>query len=332
MIQSRSVHSKDIASLMDSTSKIDSDIRRIERFYADFEMNYSLFALILALCLPEGKVNICMDRTEWQFGDKWHNILAITVQLGSTSIPIWIEVLDKSRGTSNYEERKEALKMVFKLLGRKRIRAFFADREFIGQEWMDYLLHNRVHFFIRLRNNQYLEYRGKRCQICKMLKGKQQALLDDVGIYQTRLSLGIFKSETDQKIIAILTNTTAKRSRKMYKKRWSIEVFFQSIKKRGFNLEQTHLQEPERLRKLIILASLAFVLSLAIGIYVHCKIKKIPIKNHGYKAVSYARKGIDTIREKLKLNQSIKRICNYLFDLISKCWHLYEQRLLIFVG
>ncbi|MEM1325107.1 MAG: hypothetical protein AAGI23_04085 [Bacteroidota bacterium] len=56
--------------------------------------------------------------------DKWHNILAITVQLGSTSIPIWVEVLDKSRGTSNCEERKAALKMVFKLLGRKRIRAF----------------------------------------------------------------------------------------------------------------------------------------------------------------------------------------------------------------
>ena len=32
MIQSRSVHSKDIASFMDSGVKIDSDIRRIERF------------------------------------------------------------------------------------------------------------------------------------------------------------------------------------------------------------------------------------------------------------------------------------------------------------
>ena len=81
-----------------------------------------------------------------------------------------------------------------------------------------------------------------------MLKGKTQALIDDVGIYENRLSLGIFKSETDQKIVAILTNTTAKRSRKMYKKRWSIEVFFQSIKKSGWNLDQTNMKGPERIR------------------------------------------------------------------------------------
>ncbi|MEM1324846.1 MAG: hypothetical protein AAGI23_02770 [Bacteroidota bacterium] len=172
-----------------------------------------------------------------------------------------------------------------------------------------------------------------------MLKGKKQGLFDDVGIYETRLSLGIFKSETDQKIVAILTNTTAKRSRKTYKERWSIKVFFQSIKKRGFNLERTHMKEPERIRKLMLLASLAFVLSLVIDIYVHLRIRKILIKKHsllrtlgGYKAVGYARKGIDTIRENLKLNQSIKRICNYLFDLIAKRWQLYQHQLLVFVG
>ncbi|MEM6699880.1 MAG: IS4 family transposase [Bacteroidota bacterium] len=332
MIQSRSVHSKDVASFMDSGVKIDSDIRRIERFYEGYIIDYKLFAMLLCLCIPQGRVNLCMDRTEWKFGDTWHNILAITVQFGSTSIPIWVEILDKSRGASNFEERKAALQMVFQLLGKKRIRAFFADREFIGPEWMDFLLLNHIHFFIRLRNNQYFEYHGKKRQICKMLNGKSQRLFDDIGIYDTRLSLGIFKAENGKDMVAILTNTTAKRSRKMYRKRWSIEVFFQSLKQRGFNLEQTHIKEHQRLRQLIIMASLAFVLCLAIGVYLHCKVKKIPLKKHGYKAVSFARRGLDFIRETFKFNRSAKRIFNQLLDSIFEQWTIYHAQLKKIVG
>src|SRR4030095_16695865 len=35
-----------------------------------------------------------------------------------------------------------------------------------------------------------------------------------------------------------------------YKKRWKIEVLFQALKSRGFNLEATHLKDEERLKTL----------------------------------------------------------------------------------
>ena len=58
------------------------------------------------------------------------------------------------------------------------------------------------------------------------------------------------KDKTPDQLL-LITNAKADKSvLEKYRKRWSIEVFFQCIKSRGFNLEKTHLTKPERLRKL----------------------------------------------------------------------------------
>src|SRR5215813_12010052 len=38
-----------------------------------------------------------------------------------------------------------------------------------------------------------------------------------------------------------------------YQKRWGIETLFAALKSRGFNLEDTHIQDPERLSRLLAL-------------------------------------------------------------------------------
>ena len=317
LIQSRSVHSSNIASYMATDAKIDSDIRKIERFYADFKLDDEFISFVLVFCLPKGKVNISMDRTDWKFGNKWRNILAVTVNSGKVGIPIWIEVLNKKRGTSNANERIDIMDKVLKVLGLERIIALYADREFIGQKWIDYLLEHGIHFFIRLRNNQQILYDGLTKSIEQILGNKTNLLLDNVFIYNTWLSLAIkaVKNNKDKDIIAVLTNTRANNAIKKYKKRWTIEVLFQSLKKRGFDLETTHLKKNDRVRKLFMLSSLAFALTYAVGSYVHYSIKKIPTKNHGYFSVSIFRKGLDTFREHFKLNISMCKIFKVLFKL-----------------
>lgn len=312
LIQSRSVHSSNIAAHMNTSAKIESDIRKIERFYENYGLDYEFVSLILVFCLPKGKVSISMDRTDWKFGNKWRNILAVTVNSGRVGIPIWVEVLDKKRGTSNALERIEVMDKVLKILGLKRIIALYADREFIGQKWIDYLLHKKIQFFIRLRNNQQITWNGECDSIKNILGNKANRLLNNVFIYNTWLSLAI-KKTGDGDIMAILTNTRAKNAIKKYKKRWTIEVLFQSLKKRGFDLESTHLKENARIRKLFMLSSLAFALAYAVGNYVHHCIKKITKKKHGYFSISIFRKGVNTIREYIKLNISMHQIFKELF-------------------
>jgi len=70
----------------------------------------------------------------------------------------------------------------------------------------------------------------------------------------------------------------------MYKKRWRIECFFQNVKKRGFNLEPTHLKDLDKLKKLVGLVSIAYAVVANIGLHTCLKGEGIPVKNHGYKA------------------------------------------------
>lgn len=57
----------------------------------------------------------------------------------------------------------------------------------------------------------------------------------------------------------------------LYKKRFkpgrrAIETFFSDQKSRGFNLQRSHLSEPERLAKLLIVTCLAYILCILAGV------------------------------------------------------------------
>lgn len=83
----------------------------------------------------------------------------------------------------------------------------------------------------------------------------------------------------------------------LYRNR-SIEVYFQSFKKRGFDLKVTHLRDPKKLKKLLVFTSL--VLCVNLGIFLHEKVKKIKVKKHGYKSKSFFRHGMNAIRKIIK--------------------------------
>jgi hypothetical protein len=90
-----------------------------------------------------------------------------------------------------------------------------------------------------------------------------------------------------------------------YRKRWTIESVFQAFKKRGFNLENTYLKSLVKLKKLVALVGIAYSIYVNMGIYEHQKVQKIKTKKHGYKAKSFARKGIDSIREVFREGQEL---------------------------
>jgi len=67
------------------------------------------------------------------------------------------------------------------------------------------------------------------------------------------------------------------------------------MKSSGFDIENTHLKDPERIQKLVLIIMIAFVWCYKVGIYLHQKIKPIKIKTHGRKAKSIFKYGLDYI-------------------------------------
>lgn len=73
---------------------------------------------------------------EW--GKKDINIMFLSIAYRGISIPIFWQVFAHS-GSSSTSMRKQVLITVLQKIGANRIKAFIADRGFIGEEWFRFL-------------------------------------------------------------------------------------------------------------------------------------------------------------------------------------------------
>ncbi|MEL7250455.1 MAG: transposase, partial [Bacteroidota bacterium] len=87
MIKTRAVQFCEIAQALNDEVKASSNETRIQDFFREVELNYEQLAILLAMFLPKrGKVTLCIDRTEWDFGKCQVNILMIIVRCRQISI------------------------------------------------------------------------------------------------------------------------------------------------------------------------------------------------------------------------------------------------------
>jgi len=68
---------------------------------------------------------------------------------------------------------------------------------------------------------------------------------------------------------------------------WQIETAFRAMKTSGFNKEDTHLTEIERIEKLVAIVTIAFSWAYLVGIYLNKQIKPIRILNNVKRAKSF---------------------------------------------
>jgi Transposase DDE domain len=332
ILERKSVKFTDLSEELNEDVQDSSNMRRIQSFFSDFDFQYFPFARLMLSFVPNLRLDLSIDRTNWKFGEVDFNVLTLTVRFKGVGIPILFEMLDK-KGNSNQTERQDLLDKFIVLFGVKRINSLCADREFVGDNWFKYLIDNNIPFYIRLKKNQRITLGGIHYHVetlCNICQKRKKTQIDKVEYHgMTNLVLGLKKlspgnrcSGSDEDYLAVISNKTDKKPLQEYRKRWSIEAFFQSIKKRGVDIEQTHLTDPSRLKKLFALVSLAFAMSLCIGVRHNESVKSIEIKNHGYKQNSFANVGMTKIRKAIKQVKTdysiLKNILNYIFDKLSK--------------
>jgi hypothetical protein len=160
MIKFHSVSFVKIAQGFSSSVEHESSIRRVQRFFAEFSFDPLIFTRLIYSFLPEEPAYmLSMDRTNWKFGKTDINIFMLSVCYKGVSIPLIWKLLPK-RGNSNANERKEVLDTYIRFFETQSIKAFMADREFIGEDWFEDLIQQKVPFYIRIRNNMKIHRRG----------------------------------------------------------------------------------------------------------------------------------------------------------------------------
>jgi hypothetical protein len=138
-------------------AKSESSYKRLQRFLREFELDYySLAKLVIEMMeIPEPWV-LSLDRTEWQFGSKVFNILTLGVVYQGVAFPLLWWMLDK-KGNSNTRERVDLLKEFVELFCESKIAYLSAEREFLGHDWLKYLLSQpMMPFRIRIRESELL--------------------------------------------------------------------------------------------------------------------------------------------------------------------------------
>jgi len=325
IILSKNVQFSDVVSHFDPEVQTASHIRKAERFFEEYQLDYIQLAVLLMAFLPPGRIHIAIDRTNWQFGSQNINFLTITARCKGVGVPLLFELLDK-KGNSNTDERRKLFKKLLRIIPAKQIASFTADREFVGKKWYNFLITNKIPFYIRIKSNTIIEIRGVSFHASDFALGRRKRVFENIRIHDFRLKLATkiigHEKDTEDRFLLILTNTDVQKAIDIYRNRWSIEVFFQSIKKRGFNLESTHLTDLLKLKKLFAMVCLAFCACLYTGLYKHDKIKPMKKKKNGYKPFSFFRYGLDEMRKALlhshKLENRLLQIFDYLISRLKE--------------
>jgi hypothetical protein len=82
------------------------------------------------------------------------NFFVATIVYGNISIPIAWLLLDK-KGNSSTNERKKLIEQILTIIPKEMIEVILADREFIGEEWLQYLGGTqKLPFAIRLKKTR----------------------------------------------------------------------------------------------------------------------------------------------------------------------------------
>jgi hypothetical protein len=207
------------------------------------------------------------------------------------------------------------LKKFIDRFGKNCIAGILGDREFIGSDWFKWLLDERLFFYIRIKKSMITtDSRGRDVAVKALfrdLKPTQERILFDKrsilghDLYITGMKL------LDGELLIIVTNEAPGKAIKIYGLRWEIETLFSCLKGRGFNFEDTHIIDPERIKKLCVLLAIAFCWAHKTGEW-HHEVRPIKIKTHGRPAVSLFRYGLDYIVSAI-IKMHIK------FDLFMNC-------------
>lgn len=303
LIKVGSVQQQKIAQGTRSKTKIKSIIRRIQRFFEqEFLCPQIASKLIFSLFTWPKKIIFTLDRTNWKFGKFDINFLVICAVYNDYSIPIcWI--LLPHRGSSKTSDRINVIEMLLLIVPSNRIQFLLADREFVGSEWFQYLSTENIPFCIRLKGNTLVidTHKGGTIKINNLFRqlsvGQSRELHQKIfGIYLRTFST---RTETGELLILAISgdNNTfdAYEAFELYRKRWSIETMFKAFKSSGFNFEDTHLHNLDRLYKMMILLAIAYSWAIRIG-EIKNNIVPIKIKNHGRREFSFFRYGLQVIQ------------------------------------
>jgi hypothetical protein len=304
LIGCRTVCLARLANALHGKAKVESHYKRLKRFVRQFDLSQPVLArLVLTLTRAAPPFVLALDRTNWKLGKTEINILmlALVHPKWPIAFPLFWSVLGKA-GNSALSERAALLQQFLATFGKESIDYLCADREFGGEAFARWLLQAGIPFVLRIRGNvtmtnaqgdkrtaRGLFWHGKVGEARDL--GRRRVFVGSgsgLGLYVAgmRVRGGDF---------AIVVSDRSDDLLARYGRRWGVETLFGCLKRRGFDLEATHVTAGERLSCLLGVLTLAYCWAYVAGEWLYeCHPWKV--KKHGRLMVSLFRRGLDWLQ------------------------------------
>jgi hypothetical protein len=211
---------------------------------------------------------VVMDST--QYGPSCRAIV-VGLAYGGQVLPLGWRVVKGKKGHTTPELQQELLSEVRAYLPAGQV-VLVADSEFCAVRLLTTLSDWRWHFIVRVRSNVYVQ-RGAQAPFTLASVPLQPGtstcwrsiFWSNEHLFGPLLAIGYWAKGEEEPLYVLTDTHNAEAALLAYSWRFWIEPLFADFKGRGFRLAQTRLRDPDRLSRLLLVAAIAFLWTVAVG-------------------------------------------------------------------
>lgn len=210
-------------------------------------------------------VVLAMDQTD--LSDRFA-ILMVSVRWGERALPLaWC--VEEGAANLGFESQRELLDKIREWLPPGARPLLLADRFYGTVELLRYVRSVGWAYRIRLKSNFSVDTgQGELTTPGELAQGRRECYLPQVTLFAEGLptAIGILHEPGHPEPWIIAMDCPPTRARVLdYGLRWGIEPLFSDLKSRGFELAESHLQQAQRLDKMLLIMALALHWCVRIG-------------------------------------------------------------------
>jgi hypothetical protein len=273
IVGSKSSQLPSIATKIADQAKPESRVKRLSRWLDNEQIKEEIYFLpyaeILLTCLALETLVLVMDGSGVGRGCC---ALMIHVIYKGRALPLAWVVRQCPKGHAPEALHIELVELVRELIPEGSTVVFLGDGEFDGTELQATLNEAGWFYACRTSKRTVATWEGLKFNLDLLGSSIKPGMLIELKEVQfTRNAYGpvmvlcCWAKDEAEPLYLVSNLSSAEEAIQYYKKRFRIETFFSDQKSRGFNIQKSHIEDPQRLSRLLIASCLAYIWIVYLG-------------------------------------------------------------------
>lgn len=273
LVLNKQCHLEAMARKVPDGRKVESRVKRFSRCLQNEAVSQEVYympfvELLLAGLASMGPLVLVMDGSE--VGRHCLTLMVSLIYKGRALPLVWT-VVSGCKGHFPEPTHLELLAQVQAVLPAEADVIFLGDGEFDGCQLQAAIQAAGWHYVCRTAQNRRLSEQDDWFQLNELgLQPGDWLELSDVSFtdqaYGPVLVVAYWHPKYKQPLYLVSNFQLAEEALYWYRKRFRIETFFSDQKSRGFHLDKCHIADPKRLARLMIVACLAYLWLIYLGV------------------------------------------------------------------